>query len=151
MLITLERGDPDRPLSRQVLHAEVLRNVNIINRGSSLHTLGTPLGTNTVTISNLPQGFYPPSFIPPHVAYASKDNKGAGVVGFGSGGASFTYRQVRGFSQGDRYLLTLVYEDTSGNSGILYRKGFTGGNVSVILPSPWASKAIWISGSAHPQ
>lgn len=145
ILIIVARGDPDNPSSLQILHAEVLRNVNVTNGGSSNHTLGAPLGTGTVTISNVPSGF---SGLP-LVFYLSKDNKGAGVVGWGSGN-TFTYRQVRGFSQGDRYFLNLMYQNPSGSSRILYLKGSSGGDIGVTLPNPWQAAALSVDGNAHP-
>ena len=71
MLIVVARLDPNNPLSQQILHAEVLRNVNVTSGGSSTYTLGSPLGTNTVTLSNVPQGFSSPHPYQPFVFYAS--------------------------------------------------------------------------------
>ncbi|WP_126209214.1 peptidase S8 and S53 subtilisin kexin sedolisin [Thermus scotoductus] len=130
--------------------AKVLRNVNVIASGSSGATLsaGDALPLATVNTA-LPAGFTP-TFGAGRVEYFSQDNKGSGVVGNASGTSalSFTYRPVSGFASGDRYVAVGIAYDSS---NVLERfRGFTTGNVSLALPSPWPTGSLTVTCVAHP-
>ncbi|WCM40294.1 hypothetical protein [Thermus antranikianii] len=153
MLVVVARGSIP---NIEILSAEVLRNVYVTSGGSRSYTLEPPLGTSNVAITGVPEGFSAEFISPadgPSVFYVGKNigNGAFGIVGSGRGSGNFVYRQVRGFTQGDQYLLFSVYKNTSGNSRIFYFKGFIGGNISVTLPSPWGSGALSLDGLAHPQ
>lgn len=130
--------------------AKVLRNVNISNAGSSSYafTSGDVLATANISVT-LPTGFTP-TYGQTQVFYLSLDDKGWGVVGGGSGGVAVNvpYRQVSGFSSGDRYVAMAI----AGNgSNVLEQfKGSAGGNISLALPNPWPASSLHVTREAHP-
>ncbi len=128
-----------------ILSAEILRNINVTDGGSSTHTLGAPLGTYGVTVNNLPTGF-------PHllsgVFFLSRNNKAYGHVGVG--GVSFSYRQVRGFAQGDRYYLLTSASSPDFRSTVVHLKSSAGGDISASFPNPWIPGFLSVTSSPHP-
>lgn len=150
LLVAVVRGGWPRSLNTEVLAAEVLRNVNIVNNGFSVHTLGAPLGTRRVTVNGLPLGFDLIPYIGSGVMYLSKNDRDWGAVGFANGSGRFNYREVRGFDQGDRYVLVLHYADSAQSSYIGVWRGFAGGDVTVNIPTPWLPNSLTVTAGAHP-
>lgn len=128
--------------------AKVLRNVSISSGGSSNYTFvsgdALPIANASMT---LPAGLSP---VVSEIYYVSGDNKGQGMVGHASGAATanFPYRPVSGFASGDRYVGWARGSDPSQTLERIL--GFTGGPITLNLPSPWPAGSLTVSNQAHP-
>lgn len=151
LLVTVVRGGwPPSFHNTEVLSAEVLRVINVTNGGFSVHSLGAPLKTSRVAINGVPSGFDLLPGLFSGVLYLSGNDRDRGGVGFARGGNPFSYREVRGFGQGDRYVLTLHYTDSAQRSFINVLKGFSGGDIAITLPMPWSPNSLSVTSEAHP-
>lgn len=150
LLVIVVRGDWPATSNTEVLSAEVLRDINIVDNGFRVQALGAPLVTHGVTINDVPLGFDLIPYIGSGVMYMSKNNRDWGAVGFARGGNIFNYREVRGLEQGDRYVLVLHYADSTQRSFISVWKGFAGGDVTVNVPMPWPPSSLSVTAGAHP-
>ncbi|MDM7325417.1 MAG: hypothetical protein P3W93_010670 [Thermus sp.] len=148
LLVAVYRNDPNNP-NNYPISAEVLKNITLSEGGSSSHTLGAPLGTNTVTVNNVPSGLFRGGY----VLFTNNNNVPLGFIGFDQSN-TITYRQVRGFGPGDKYLLVFFAQDDPSNPNprvqCQYIKVFSGGDVNLSLPNPWSPGSLTITDAPHP-